>query len=925
MSTRVRTCRAFLPVCLLAVASSGVAREDASVDLAEARTRRTEHWAAPRRIAASPTPTISVVANFLPADSAPEGDVPSEIAWLADGSAVVVANRDTDTVTFLDANTRVVTHTVQVADYPVQLAATPDGRYVLVACPLAHVVSVIDVATRALVGNVAVSGQQPYAIRVSPDSQAAVVGLVNDAVNSAFSVIDLNTLTESAVIPTTSQGVVGFWFSPESGTSGALFSRFALSPDGRTIVLPDTANARVMVYDRLGALPPWTIATAANPSGVDVSNDGLVAVVSHDFGTRTVTEIDLPARAVTGSFVGAIDYSDRLVRITPDKAFAIVAALNNVVFVDLSSGAVAANIATGTPGDLELTFDGQYLFVPNFNARVIHVPTRTLVQTIPFAASAEAAVSPTQRRAAALNNRFREDVHFYDVNGAGGSFLGFSSSGAPPEGDGTRSIAVSPDGRTAIAGNVTSRNVTVYDLVAGSARAWIDTGDRPLGVAITPDGTTAVVCNGDSDTVSIVDLATDARVANLSVVQRPAAVAVSPDSQWAYVLTVAGTDRVHFLRLQGATSFVQSSLVAGQTGSANGYAYTGISGMAVSPDGSVLAVCVSFDDQLLLVDTATRTVLTRVNLDPSPTNVFPYAVAFAPDGARAYVANSFGDSLSVVTIAGAGSSLFSTIGGIDFPSTVDVDPSGANVYVADAAGAAGSGVRVISVASGNVVRFVPLPNRATRDAHISPLDGVLHLATGTATGGDLVRVTAAGGASALVDVVPLSASPAEMGFSESLRTAVVAQPIPDGVDVRRYDLAETYCLGGVNSLGLRAEIGYSGATSISIGDFTLRASNLRPNGSGLFFYGTTTSPQIPFGDGFRCVGGSTFRLGPATPADANGENARFVDFTVPPASTGPGQLGAGVTRHFQYWYRNLGGPLGSGFNLSNGLRVTFSP
>jgi hypothetical protein len=340
--------------------------------------------------------------------------------------------------------------------------------------------------------------------------------------------------------------------------------------------------------------------------------------------------------------------------------------------------------------------------------------------------------------------------------------------------------------------------------------------------------------------------------------------------------------------------------------------------MALSQDGAVLAVCISFDDQLLLVDTATRTELARVNLDPGPTNVFPFAAAFTPDGTRAYVANSFGDSVSVVTVNGAASTLLTTVTGIDFPSTVNVDPSGAHVYVTDTAGAASSRMRVIATATNTIVASVPLANRAIRAAHLSGLDGVLYLAAGTSTGGELVRVSAAGAGSALLDTSTLSASPAEMGFSEALRSAVLAQPIPDGLDVRRYDLAENYCIAGLNSFGTMAIMSYTGTTSVSIADLVLRVTGASPNGPGVFFYGTAQL-QVAFGDGFRCVGGNVIRLNPPMFADGSGTNTR--NFTPPPGNPVP-PCG---TRYFQYWYRNLGGPGGSGFNLSDGLRITFSP
>ena len=80
--------------------------------------------------------------------------------------------------------------------------------------------------------------------------------------------------------------------------------------------------------------------------------------------------------------------------------------------------------------------------------------------------------------------------------------------------------------------------------------------------------------------------------------------------------------------------------------------------------------------------------------------------------------------------------------------------------------------------------------------------------------------------------------------------------------------------------------------------------------------------QIPFGDGFRCVGGNIFRLNPPQLIDSNGESSRLVDFTQPPAGSGAGKIEPGSTWKFQHWYRDPGFG-SSGFNLSDALRATF--
>ena len=101
-----------------------------------------------------------------------------------------------------------------------------------------------------------------------------------------------------------------------------------------------------------------------------------------------------------------------------------------------------------------------------------------------------------------------------------------------------------------------------------------------------------------------------------------------------------------------------------------------------------------------------------------------------------------------------------------------------------------------------------------------------------------------------------------------------------------------------------------------------------PGEFGLFYYGPRQI-QIPFGDGFRCVGAGSsglFRLNPPQrTSDALGYLCRQVDFNQPPASGGPGRIVAGSTWNFQFWYRDPLGPGSTGFNFSDGLSVQFCP
>ena len=142
------------------------------------------------------------------------------------------------------------------------------------------------------------------------------------------------------------------------------------------------------------------------------------------------------------------------------------------------------------------------------------------------------------------------------------------------------------------------------------------------------------------------------------------------------------------------------------------------------------------------------------------------------------------------------------------------------------------------------------------------------------------------------------------------------------------EASSNYCVAAPNSVSASgATMGFTGTQDIAANDFTLQASGTLPGGSGLFFYGPVQVANQTFGDGFRCVGGSTVkRLQPPISANAQGIAERLVDFTVPPAGGGGnGTIVPGSTWNFQLWYRDAMGPGGNGFNASDGLSVTFCP
>lgn len=129
--------------------------------------------------------------------------------------------------------------------------------------------------------------------------------------------------------------------------------------------------------------------------------------------------------------------------------------------------------------------------------------------------------------------------------------------------------------------------------------------------------------------------------------------------------------------------------------------------------------------------------------------------------------------------------------------------------------------------------------------------------------------------------------------------------------------ATNFCPATSNSTGLAAVVSYTGSCSVAENDLSLQVGPM-PDGFGFFFYGQSTQPGTPVGDGVLCLGSQLFRSAPAV-ATGNLLTTPF-DLASPPV---PGAtILSGSTWSFQLVFRDLLGG-GAGFNFSNGLQLTF--
>ena len=139
--------------------------------------------------------------------------------------------------------------------------------------------------------------------------------------------------------------------------------------------------------------------------------------------------------------------------------------------------------------------------------------------------------------------------------------------------------------------------------------------------------------------------------------------------------------------------------------------------------------------------------------------------------------------------------------------------------------------------------------------------------------------------------------------------------IPDGCEC----IATDSCPTSPNTAGAGVQISITGIPSVSLNGLGFDATGGPSNQPGLFFHGPGAANQ-PFGEGVRCVSTPILRIPSLVFFDASGYTSKQLDMNANALSG----IQPADTRYFQLWYRD---PLGGlfGFNLSNGLEITFCP
>ncbi len=199
-------------------------------------------------------------------------------------------------------------------------------------------------------------------------------------------------------------------------------------------------------------------------------------------------------------------------------------------------------------------------------------------------------------------------------------------------------VVVAPDGRYAYVTNGGENTVSVVDISALRVVATIPVGASPHGIRISPNGEQAWVANLKGGTVSVVDIQTRKQVARIAVGKGPAQVGFTPDGRLGFV-SLSGENRVAVIDPASRKAIRKVSV-----GTVPIQLYA-------TPDSRLLLVANQGTrdkpgSSVSMIDLESFLVVATVE-----TGLGAHGVVIDHDGRRAYVTNSYANTVSVLDVA----------------------------------------------------------------------------------------------------------------------------------------------------------------------------------------------------------------------------------------------------------------------------------
>jgi YVTN family beta-propeller protein len=279
-------------------------------------------------------------------------------------------------------------------------------------------------------------------------------------------------------------------------------------------------------------------------------------------------------------------------------------AADALVFHDIETGSESGRVAVGDfPHEVALNAAGSHAYVASYGGDTIH------------------AIDLRTRQVRAFRFEEHEALHGVAVSREPGVFwVTAEKSGAvleidegtgeivrawPTHGNQSHMAAATPDGRKLYVADLGSDAVSVIDRIAGTTTR-VSTGAGPEGVEVSPDGAETWVSNRDDNTVSVIDTTSDRVVATFSSGGVfPVKLRFRPDGREVWI---ANNRSASIAVFDGASRELVGTIRVGERPL----------GIAFSADSRTAYVTRPGDNEILEIETPTRTIRRRLKTAGSP-------------------------------------------------------------------------------------------------------------------------------------------------------------------------------------------------------------------------------------------------------------------------------------------------------------------
>jgi YVTN family beta-propeller protein len=434
-------------------------------------------------------------------------------------------------VTVIDTSTNTITTTIPLDPKltPGYIQISPDGSVAWVSeFPYTKdesLIAVIQTSTNQVTGSFRLpGGASPGSIVFSPDSTLAYVDI-----GSAVDVVDVATTKTTSEIES-----LGAVFTP------------AISPDGNTLLLPNSGQSRVAAYSQSTETKLASIAVGdmdlgtqlyLEYGGAAVSPDGSRLYVTNYYSNNITIIATKSKKAVTSVEVESQPLG---VAVPPDGSKAYVAnSYSNSVTVVNTNTFATTNIAMpkySYPSAIAISPDGTHVYVagdnviPDFGTArcyifVIDTSSNQVVDSIRVPYPSAVAVSPDGANIYVVGGL----TYLYTISAATDTITNsLLLENGGPEQPYTSGLAVTPDGTKVFADSGGDKNIFEVDVTQNKVINTIKTGEYAGVLAVTPDGTQVWAGDYLKTYVSVIDVQTATVTNTIPLGNQTYAVAFGP-------------------------------------------------------------------------------------------------------------------------------------------------------------------------------------------------------------------------------------------------------------------------------------------------------------------------------------------------------------------------------------------------------------